>query len=117
MRFWRLRRAISLATRLATCLACATGDMLAKRIVLRPAGDCLAVTVTRLPLPPGILAFESRKVEFVSGQENIRDRIDGYPKARTVVVAIYMGWLVFFERKNGQQRDAKSCWNARANNT
>jgi hypothetical protein len=45
------------------------------------------------------LAFESRKVEFVSDQESIRDYIDGFRKARAVVVAIYIGWLVLFERK------------------
>jgi hypothetical protein len=82
--------------------------MLANSVVLRPKNDCLAITATRLPLPPGIFAFESRKVGFVSVKENIRDRIDGFPKARTFVVVVYIGWLVFFKRKNEQQREAKS---------
>ena len=77
VRLGRLGGAISLSTRLATCLACARPRMLAKRNVMRPGDDCLVATATRLPLPPGIFAFESRKVEFVSDQEGIRDRIDG----------------------------------------
>lgn len=76
VRLWSLGGAIRLSSSLATCFACPEAGMLAKSNVARLGRDCLAITMTRLPLPPGILAFESIELELVSGQEVICDCID-----------------------------------------
>jgi hypothetical protein len=109
VRLRRLGGAISLTTSLSTSFAYNAKRVSANCLVLRPQGDCFEVAATRVPLPPGIFAFESRKLGFVTAKEDIRDGIDGYPKVWTVVVGLYIGWLVFFERKNGQQREASLC--------
>jgi hypothetical protein len=89
VRLWSLRGAISLSSSFATCFACPEGRMSTKSDVIRLGRDCLAITMTRLPLPPGILAFESIEFDFMSGQEVVCDCIDEYPEARTFVVAFW----------------------------
>jgi hypothetical protein len=113
VRLWCLGGAIGLTACLTTGLAYKESEMSVDCTVFRLDNHCLEVLATRVPLPPGIFAFDSRKLDFGLGTEDIRDSIDGYPKVRAIVVVIYIRWLVFFERKNGHNARAKLTWTAK----